>query len=80
MQNAREAAIVKGIDVYGIKHLKDVTDFFIGKKNLCPLVVDARKEFQERVNNWDTDFADVRGQENVKRALEIIILLFSNFF
>ena len=71
LQNAREAAIVKGIDVYGIKHLKDVTDFFSEKKNLCPLVVDARKEFQDRVNNWDTDFADVRGQENVKRALEI---------
>jgi magnesium chelatase family protein len=71
VQNAREAAIVKGIDVYGIKHLKDVTDFFSEKKNLCPLVVDARKEFQDRVNNWDTDFTDVRGQENVKRALEI---------
>ncbi len=70
-QNAREAAIVKGLDVYGVRHITDVTGFFLKVRKLQPVIVDARKEFQEKVNDWETDFADVKGQENVKRALEI---------
>jgi magnesium chelatase family protein len=70
-QNAREAAIVKDLEVYGVRHLQEVTGFFHGKIKLLPVKVDARKEFLDQANNWDIDFADVKGQENVKRALEI---------
>lgn len=70
-QNAREAAIVKDLEVYGARHISEVTGFFLGKKKPVRMFVDARAEFQKKVNDWDTDFADVRGQENVKRALEI---------
>ncbi len=71
VQNVREAAIVKGLDVYGVKHLSELTGFFNGKRKLQPAFVDARKEFQQQVNSWENDFADVKGQGNVKRALEI---------
>ncbi len=71
LQNAREAAIVKDIEVYGASHLLDVTGFLNGGKDLQLVKTDAREEFNQQVNNWDTDFSDVKGQENVKRALEI---------
>ena len=70
-QNAREAAVVNDIDVYGVENIKEVVDFFNGKVNLKPTVVDTRKEFFTNVNKSDLDFSDVKGQENVKRALEI---------
>ncbi len=69
--NAREAAIVNDLEVYGVDNIKDVIAFFNNKNNLERIKVDTRKEFLNKVNNYDSDFADVRGQENIKRALEI---------
>lgn len=70
-QNEREAAIVNNIEVYGVNSLADVIDLLSGQKHFEPCVVDTRKEFYEQQYNYDLDFADVRGQENVKRALEV---------
>lgn len=70
-QNAREAAIVSGIEVYGIEHISEIIDFF--EKGVKPeqTIVDTRDEFYHAINNYDADFADVKGQENIKRSLEI---------
>jgi magnesium chelatase family protein len=69
--NAREAAVVKGLNVYGMKNMSQVAGFLGGSVQLEPVVVDARREFFEKAGEYENDFADVRGQENVKRALEI---------
>lgn len=69
--NAREAAIVNNLNVYGVETLQEAIDFFIGKKEIEPLVVDTREVFNEQLNTYDSDFRDVQGQENIKRALEI---------
>lgn len=69
--NAREAAIVNNLDVYGANTLKEVIDFFNGKKSIEPTIVDTRAEFANSLNNYEFDFADVKGQSDVKRALEI---------
>lgn len=69
--NAREAAIVNDLEVYGADNLTEVIDFFKGTGSLKPTVVDTREEFFNNINNYNTDFADVKGQENIKRALEI---------
>ncbi len=70
-ENAREAALVNNIDVYGVEHINDVIGFFAGDKQLTPLKVNTREEFFDAQNYLDIDFNDVKGQENVKRALEI---------
>ncbi|HCQ30389.1 MAG TPA: magnesium chelatase [Flavobacteriales bacterium] len=70
-QNAREAAIVNNLDVYGVESIKEVIDFFNNEKELQPTVIDTRKEFYKNLENTDLDFADVKGQENIKRAMEI---------
>jgi magnesium chelatase family protein len=70
-QNAREAAIVNNLDVYGVENIKEVIDFFNGDITLEKIEIDTRKEFYEQQINLDFDFADVKGQENIKRALEI---------
>ena len=69
--NAREAAIVNQLNVYGMDSMADVISFLDGKTQCQPVVVDTRKEFFEHQYNFDLDFSDVRGQENVKRALEV---------
>lgn len=70
-ENVREAAVVNNLDVYGMDGLADVISFFNGSSLYEPTFVDTRKEFYEQQSSFDLDFADVRGQENVKRALEI---------
>ncbi len=70
-QNAREAAIVNDVDVFGIAHINDLVKFFTEEQKPEPIKVDTRQEFFNAVNNYDSDFADVRGQENIKRSLEI---------
>lgn len=70
-ENAREAALVNNLDVYGVEHIKDVIDFFKGDSTMKPLKVNTREEFFDAQSHFDVDFNDVKGQENVKRALEI---------
>lgn len=69
--NEREAAVVNNLEVYGMNSLFDVVQFLDDKQEFQPVVVDTRKEFYENQSHYDFDFADVRGQENVKRALEV---------
>ena len=70
-QNAREAAVVNNLEVYGMKNLFDVIQFLGDKSSPTPTIVDTRKEFYENQVHCDYDYADVKGQENVKRALEV---------
>ena len=70
-ENVREAAVVNNLDVYGMGGLADVISFFNGSSSYEPTFVDTRKEFYEQQSSFDLDFADVKGQEGVKRALEI---------
>jgi magnesium chelatase family protein len=70
-ENAREAAIVNNLPVYGVENIDEVIQFFEGKKVLEPTIVNTREEFADTKSFFNIDFADVRGQENVKRALTI---------
>lgn len=70
-ENAREAAIVNDLKVYGASNLKEVTDFLEDRSELQPTVIDTREEFFENLKNAPFDFSDVKGQKNIKRALEI---------
>ncbi len=70
-QNVREAAVVNNLEVYGMKSLLEVIQFLNDESNPQPMVIDTRKEFYENQSHFDLDYADVRGQENVKRALEV---------
>jgi magnesium chelatase family protein len=70
-QNAREAAIVNDLQVYGIENIKEVIDFFNGESELEPTVINTRDEFYNSLREYEFDFSDVKGQENIKRALEI---------
>ena len=70
-QNIREAAVVNQLEVYGMETLMDVIHFLNGTTTYEPMVIDTRKEFYEQQNHFDLDFSDVKGQESVKRALEV---------
>lgn len=70
-QNVREAAVVNNLEVYGMKNLHEVISFLNDESCPQPTVIDTRKEFYENQSHFDLDYADVRGQENVKRALEV---------
>src|SRR6188768_963272 len=70
--NAKEAAIVNNLNVFGVENIKEVIDFFANdEKGLEPVVVNTREEFYNSQYDYEIDFADVKGQENIKRALEI---------
>lgn len=70
-ENAQEAAIVKGIDVYGVAHLNEVISFFEGKAKLKPMEVNTRALFEQKGKFSHLDFADVKGQATAKRCMEI---------
>lgn len=71
-QNVREAAVVNNLLVYGMESITDVISFFNGDTlTYQPMQMDTRKEFYEQQTVFELDFADVRGQESVKRALEV---------
>ena len=70
-QNAREAAIVNNVEVYGVQHINEVVDLLEGVNTIPATVVDTRDEFYHSQYHFDVDFTDVKGQENIKRALEI---------
>ena len=71
VQNAREAAIVAGLEVYGVEKLSEVVDFFNGNGELVRVEVNAEEEFLKNIGRSDIDFSDVKGQENIKRAMEV---------
>ena len=69
--NAREAAVVEGLDVYGVQNICEVAAYFNGESELSPIVVDIHRAFLDHHSTFDCDFSEVKGQENVKRALEV---------
>ena len=70
-ENAKEAAVVEGLEVLGVKNIKEVVEFFNDDTNITPTYVDINKEFLNHQSDFNFDFSDVKGQENVKRALEV---------
>lgn len=70
-QNVREAAVVDGLEAYGVDNLAQVAAFFNKSETLEQVKVDTKEEFLKNINNYEHDFSDVKGQENIKRALEI---------
>lgn len=69
--NAREASVVDGLEVFPVKTLPQAISFLEGRVPIPPLKVSTREMFETQSNSYDTDFKDVQGQENIKRALEI---------
>ena len=70
-QNICEAAVVNNIDVYGMDSIVDVINLLNGQEQFEPTIIDTRKEFYEHQSHFEFDFADVKGQDSVKRALEV---------
>lgn len=71
LPNAKEAGVVNNLKVYGVRNLKDVVEFFNEERDLEQMVVNTRDEFYAQQSAFEFDFSDVKGQENVKRALEV---------
>jgi len=71
LQNVNEAAIVDKLDVIGIEHISDAVKFFNGEISIEPTSINTRELFFNNLNSYELDFSEVKGQENIKRALEI---------
>ncbi len=71
MENAKEAAVVEGLDVFGVDNIREVVGFLNGEAELAPTFVDINREFSGNLSNFEFDFSDVKGKETVKRALEV---------
>ena len=69
--NVREAAVVEGLKVYGVRNLRQVVGFFDGTESLMPCCIDLQREFYRKTSVFDLDFADVKGQQGIKRSLEV---------
>jgi magnesium chelatase family protein len=70
-QNVKEAAIVAGLDCYGLENISEVIDFFEGRGTLEPTIINTREEFYKTLDFPEFDFSDVKGQESIKRCMEI---------
>ena len=70
-QNVKEAAIVAGLDCYGLENVKEIIDFFEGRSTLEPTIINTREEFYKTLDFPEFDFSDVKGQESIKRCMEI---------
>ncbi|MCX7728482.1 MAG: YifB family Mg chelatase-like AAA ATPase [Bacteroidia bacterium] len=70
-ENANEAAIVEGLEIYPVEHIKQLIDYLNNKNNIEPLKINVQELFLKKINDYDFDFSDVKGQQNIKRALEI---------
>lgn len=71
LSNAKEAAMVEGLTVYGVSHLKEVVDFISDENTLTPIQTNVEEAFAMKPADYDIDFSEVKGQENIKRAMEI---------
>ncbi|HEY6082510.1 MAG TPA: YifB family Mg chelatase-like AAA ATPase [Chitinophagaceae bacterium] len=71
LQNAREAGMVNNLEVYGVGHIKELICFFADPSSLSPVTINAREAFYQSQYDWDMDFCEVKGQEHIKRALEV---------
>jgi len=70
-QNVKEAAIVDGLEVYGVENVLEVIDFLEGRGDLQPTIFNTREEFYKTLDFPEFDFSDVKGQESIKRCMEI---------
>ncbi|WP_442267446.1 YifB family Mg chelatase-like AAA ATPase [Tenacibaculum sp. ZS6-P6] len=71
LQNAKEAAVVNGLNIYGVQNMKEVIGFFDKENELTETLIDIEKEYSDQLENPEFDFADVKGQESIKRCMEI---------
>lgn len=71
IENAKEAAVVENLSVYGVSHINEVVSFFQGQINISPVIIDTQDVFFQNLNQYPFDFSEVKGQESVKRALII---------